>query len=441
MCGFIFSTADFHVQSANVFLQHRGPDMTNSMSSHGCHFVHNLLSMTGEFSQQPFINGNIHCVYNGEIYNAQGYPSDGHCLIDRYLEHGVNFTKHLDGEFAICLVDFDKKLCMVSSDLFRTKPIWVGQHPFAVASYKSCLEQIGCQKINMVPPNTSVLYDLNTSDIICSTILCEWNTNQFKPNTDDWCAAFENAIRKRTTNCRSGIFVGLSSGYDSGAIACACKNLGVPITTYTITGNEDGQIIKKRLRLHSGECFTPSTTEIEQEKDYLSKYMERVKFDAVDGLRGYSPNDDKSSVGLGMICQRAKASGNLIHLSGQGADEIIADYGFNGQRIYKHSQFGGKFPKQLGKIFPWRSFTGGTQQWYIAKEEHVAGSHGIESRYPFLDKDVVQEFLNLDYKIKNKHYKSVIHDYLQKNDYPVALNTKVGFNIVKNDNRKTKRIG
>jgi len=30
---------------------------------------------------------------------------------------------------------------------------------------------------------------------------------------------------------------------------------------------------------------------------------------------------------------------------------------------------------------------------YLAKEEYVGGAYGIESRYPFLDKKVVQEFL------------------------------------------------
>jgi hypothetical protein len=30
---------------------------------------------------------------------------------------------------------------------------------------------------------------------------------------------------------------------------------------------------------------------------------------------------------------------------------------------------------------------------YLAKEESTAGAHGVETRYPFLDRGVVQEFL------------------------------------------------
>jgi hypothetical protein len=64
---------------------------------------------------------------------------------------------------------------------------------------------------------------------------------------------------------------------------------------------------------------------------------------------------------------------------------------------------------------------------YIAKEEYVAGSYGIESRYPFLDLNVVQEFLWLKPELKNLHYKSVLYYYLTKNNYPFTENEKIGF--------------
>ena len=64
---------------------------------------------------------------------------------------------------------------------------------------------------------------------------------------------------------------------------------------------------------------------------------------------------------------------------------------------------------------------------YLAKEEYVAGSYGIEARYPFLDKDVVQEFLWLKPKVKNLHYKSVLYYYLKKYNFPFTENEKVGF--------------
>jgi hypothetical protein len=70
---------------------------------------------------------------------------------------------------------------------------------------------------------------------------------------------------------------------------------------------------------------------------------------------------DKASYGLAYICSLAKKDGRKIYISGQGADEIISDYGMDGRKIYDHSSFGGKFPDNLNSMFPWKSFFGGTQ--------------------------------------------------------------------------------
>jgi hypothetical protein len=53
------------------------------------------------------------------------------------------------------------------------------------------------------------------------------------------------------------------------------------------------------------------------------------------------------------------------------------------------------FPSDISGIFPWGNFYYGSQWSYLMKEECIAGSLGIETRYPFLDRRVVQEYLNL----------------------------------------------
>jgi hypothetical protein len=59
----------------------------------------------------------------------------------------------------------------------------------------------------------------------------------------------------------------------------------------------------------------------------------------------------------------------------------------------------------------------------------VAGSHSIETRYPFLDKDVVQEFLWLTPELKNKTYKAPIYEYLKRNNFPFAEGKKIGLRV------------
>ena len=74
-------------------------------------------------------------------------------------------------------------------------------------------------------------------------------------------------------------------------------------------------------------------------------------------------------------------------------EEILSDYGFGGAKWCPQSSFGGLFPENLSSIFPWKEFFLSTQRDYLHKEEHVAGAHGVEARYPFLDPRVVQEYL------------------------------------------------
>jgi len=70
----------------------------------------------------------------------------------------------------------------------------------------------------------------------------------------------------------------------------------------------------------------------------------------------------------------------------------------------------------------------GSQWSYLMKEECIAGSLGIETRYPFLDRELVQEYLWLKPELKNKEYKAAIKDYLDDFSYPYH-NSKIGFNI------------
>jgi asparagine synthetase B (glutamine-hydrolysing) len=128
-----------------------------------------------------------------------------------------------------------------------------------------------------------------------------------------------------------------------------------------------------------------------------------------------------------MVCDFAQKEGRKVYLSGSGADEIFSDYGFNGEKIFQHSNFGGLYPQDLSSIFPWASFYESSMLSYLAKEEYVAGSYGIETRYPYLDKYVVQEFLWLVPELKNSNYKSVLYHYLNRFNYPFEQNIKRGF--------------
>ena len=224
------------------------------------------------------------------------------------------------------------------------------------------------------------------------------------------------------------MFVGMSSGYDSGAIACELHRQGVPFKAYSIDNNENDTVLTERLsRLSATERFKMTAQEFDQWYSELLNNCEDFAYD--DGVLDYDIKRDQASMGLAAICSRARQEGRRIYFSGQGADEIISDYGWQGRKIFKHSGFGGLFPDRLEGFWPWHSFWDGTQIQYLNKEEYVAGHFGIETRYPFLDRDLVQEFLWLKSDLKNLNYKSALHEYLTRRLWPFSTGEKLGFHV------------
>ena len=491
MCGILFSSKEIKNLIETIkYLKKRGPDHTEHKIIQNYHFVHVLLSMTGkDYTIQPFTyhDNSIVIMFNGEIYNFKDFGdfnSDGECIIEAYKKYGDDFVRYLDGEFALLLVDFSKDVLYYSTDIFSIKPLWFAQdgEDIGLCSYESSLKYLGFQNIKQVDANTTIKMKLSTRDILIKQTVYDFDLNQYKTSFDDWNKAFEDAILKRTSGIKHGIFIGLSGGYDSGLISCVLNKLDIDYTAYTILGNEDPELMKKRHSLvKDGEIIDMSQKDFDTQKKFLEENSEEyllkiengerenyvrylihynelkssvkkhsTKVKCSDGsfshitdiyyrlktyfekykyrMTGQKVTNDNGAIGVSHICSIAKPVDKIIYLSGSGADEVISDYGFNRVKHYGHSTIGGYFPDDLNDVFPWNNFFNNTQRAYLMKEETVTGTWGVEGRYPFLDKRVVQEFLWLSNSLKNSNYKSVIHNYLTVNNYPFENGIKVGFN-------------
>lgn len=391
-------------QGNNFYIQKRGQDFTNKIQKHGFTFIHNLLSITGKFAPQPYEEDGIICLYNGEIYNHKFTHSDGENLIPLYKKHGTDFPRYLDGEWAIALYDFNNKLALFATDLFATKPLW--RKGLECGSYES---GVGGHKI---PANTiEIVYFDGREEL---KTIHEWDLNQHKDNYDDWILAFEKSIQKRAI---PGCFIGLSSGYDSGAIACELLKQKVDFKAFIIRAREDNDVLEARMKLIPNYQFFDKPGDFAGQPEWIKNNIEDFQYKIPQTLKR-----DSASLGLSKICEVAHSEGRKVYLSGQGADEIIGDYALKPHQ----SAFKGKFPDKLSL---WENFYEGYQYSYLGKEEYVAGSHSIETRYPFLDRDVVQEFLWLTPKVKNKHYKAPIYKYLKDNNFPTSFGKKIGLSV------------
>jgi asparagine synthetase B (glutamine-hydrolysing) len=434
MCGFGVTNIN-DIRESNSFCKRRGPDLTNVKTINGIQFLHNLLHITGDFTPQPLEKDGIVLVFNGEIYNYKSfgdYTSDAEAIIDAYKSLDNYFARKLDGEFAFCLIDFNNDKIIISTDTFACKPLWyeIKGNTFCFASYNSQLQGLGFDNGVKLKSNTTKIFRLRDLQELHQYANTEFDIEQYKNTYDDWLTAWSNSIKKRTQNTQQGMFIGLSSGYDSGAIACELTKQNIDFTAYSIQNNENESILKQRFNLLKNvDAFHLTENDFSNTRQELKKQCEDFVYQ--DQFFNYDIKKDQASVGLASICKRANARKQKIYFSGQGADEIISDYGFDGKKIYKHSSFGGLFPDVLRGWFPWHSFWDGTQIQYLNKEEYVAGHFGIETRYPFLDRDLVQEFLWLKPELKNSKYKSVLDEYLTRNSFPFQPAEKRGFHVTK----------
>ena len=525
MCSFLASTILsllLRLTDVNYYLKPRGPDYTGTASLGGFVYVHNLLHMTGQMTRQPFIatDNQTVALFNGEIYNYRSlqqilrpngppYTSDGECILEAYHQWGRTFSRHFEGEFAIAIFDLARRHILLTVDPFGVKPLFVAIEPnaFGVSSYKSGLLRAGHpeRSITQLRPNSAYVYHYNsvakaTSSTgyglptqftlgnfteVAHSSLVKWDLRQHKTSGDDWEKAFEAAVQVRTAGAFRGVFLPLSSGYDSGAIHLAMVRLGVPHATYSIIGAEnsmDVALIRQRLDFarkyqqqhrsslavgsdnagssggDDGSDGSGSGIEVMRggNASHLGSFIVRVntstyrktyaalaercepymysepnfadpKLDTPEFVVGavlktahFPMLTDSAAMGVGHICSLAKARGQRVLLTGGGADETLTDYGFNGRRFSYKSQFGGRFPNDtaLASFFPWANWYGGSQRNYLAKDEYVTGTFGVEGRFPFLDAKVVQEGLHITAELKNMYYKAAIQLYMAKHGYP-----------------------
>lgn len=482
---------------ANYYMRWRGPDVTNKFSLNGWTFVHNLLHLTGSPTLQPFTDKErkVVSLFNGEIYNYKAFgedlPSDGYALLKAYWRYGPKFTSAFDGEFAIVLFDFEKNMAILSTDVFATKPLYYGSEDnyFGVATYRSALTRLGFKSTWLMDPNTIFIINglfpsgrLDGPGVTLQRARVKtFDLRQFKDNTADWIAAFDRAVAKRTANLHYPSFLGLSAGYDSGAVAASMCRARVAHYQVAIIAREDPKIVRERqkfaLKYADHAVINLNDKQRASLKKELHKRVETWEYTwhglaATNKAHGLCKelHEDGGGRGLSAIFDFIKKYHARVGISGIGADEIVSDYAFNGTPKSKPASAMGRmrWPSGLREVFPcrpdaygpplgnaesldedgappgtcgsppcacddpsknagWTNFYGNALRNFMFMTEYVGGGWGIESRYPFLDPEVVQEFLWLTPEVKNSAYKRPIRDYLAHNQYPFKEGLKTGF--------------
>ncbi len=156
MCGFLgvvdragdeIDLAGLEPRITRQLLQ-RGPDVCKSDRGPGWYLAHSRLSITDESAaaDQPFTNTDrtVFLLLNGEIYNHTelgarlgGEPlrtkSDTEVVFRLYQKCGVAAFDHLDGTFALVILDLARRTLIAARDAVGKRPLFVSARGSRVA--------------------------------------------------------------------------------------------------------------------------------------------------------------------------------------------------------------------------------------------------------------------------------------------------------------------
>lgn len=340
------------------------------------------------------------------------YDSGFQGIVDQLTDRPTDLLEILqsvNGDYAF-FVETNSYYAVVT-DPWKTKHIWISlsNNDLLVSNTPATIRQHN-QHAYPVDPNTVIVVDKKDFSVKKYTNR-SWNLKQTVNNHNAVFDALERSVARRY-NTES--VATLSSGYDSGVIACALHNLGHKKFSVSFASSEDKAVLGSRLKLHGGTVLPEIGQLTEQEKqDISSLYLQRYALDS-------------SGESIARVCKYMNKINKTNILAGNSGDELYADYGYLGQQLGEKSLFGGWFPDDLELVWPWHDYMN-RQSGLISRLDLIAGYFGIQHKEPLLDVALVQAWLNTTAELKNCRYKNWMYEYMTEHNYPVLADVKIGF--------------
>jgi asparagine synthase (glutamine-hydrolysing) len=463
MCGIAgIMTADgaapspTSLEAMQSALAHRGPDGSGHYRGHDVAMMQTRLAIidlaTGD--QPLFEPGGAALVANGEIYNyielrAQlagtvfSTSSDCEPPLHLYRRHGLDFTEHLRGMYAIALHDPAAGRLVLARDPFGIKPLYYVETPtrFAFASEPQALIAAGLVPAQLVRQVRNELLQLQFTTgretifagihrvlpgetvVVARGRIVERRRRDALPLTSpeprdeaDAVAQFDRAFAgsvliHQRSDVPYGMF--LSGGIDSSAVLAMMARLNErPVKAFT-AGFSTGVVHDEREHARTvARTLGAEHIEVEfREADFWRLLPEITH--AMD-----DPAADYALLPTFKLAAAARSAGLKVILSGEGGDELFAGYG-RYRSVARPWWLGGKLLRARGNfdklgilrgnLAGWRdgiaaaelrAASGGRTRLQVAqatdcsdwlpndllsKLDRCLMAHGVEGRTPFLD--------------------------------------------------------
>jgi asparagine synthase (glutamine-hydrolysing) len=349
---------------------------------------------------QPFVNGPITWMCNGEIYNARDIErdldlkcsnSDCHCIGELYLRHRENpetFLRSLDGVFGLVLYDSELSRLIVARDPYGVRPVFVGVNDSGTFIASEIKALPSCNTVRPLLPGTYEIYDLNTRQLITSykyhTI--PWiTTPMFNPENSNLARqdasihlriALEEAVRKRMLAERP-VAALLSGGLDSSLIAALVQinlsNVGAPpLKTFSI--GFEGSSDLKHARMVA-DWISSEHTEIVMTPDEFFDAIPTV----IKAIESYDRTTVRASVGNYLVAKYiSQHSDCKVVFNGDGSDEV-----FGGYLYFNNAPTDMDFHRETERLLE------NIHTFDVLRSDRSISANGLEARTPFLDKQFV----------------------------------------------------
>lgn len=407
MCLIYYNKDEFIIEEAKYMLScinHRGPDFTSyKILNIGDKII--FLGFTrlsimdlSENGNQPFELNNTYVVCNGEIYNHEELKksygiitksnSDCEIIIPLYNRIGYyNMEYNLDAEYALILVDLQKKKLYVSRDNYGVRPLFIGiDDKRKIMGFSSEMKVFNKSFISVLPITPSII---NIIDLE-SNLLFHDTFNKiisYDSITVDIESKIRNslikAVEKRLFADREIGFL-LSGGLDSSLIvSIATRILGPDNITCFSIGLEDSSdvIAAKKVTEYLGI-----------KKHHIVNFDINLAFDniplVIKCIESYDITTIRASVPQYIMAKYIKEHTNIkVLLSGEGSDEIHGSYKYFKNVPDKY--FRKETLRLLNDLYMFDNL----------RTDRTMANFGLEVRIPFLDRDYVKLIISSKYKL------------------------------------------
>ena len=336
--------------------------------------------------------------YYGYIYNSDQVTS-------------VEEIKAINGDYCGVLCKDD---CVIAvTDPFRSKILFYNIDP-EDRTFVFSHDPRDIQRMDLYPytleENTIVTLDLHSFKISKQPNMI-WDLEQRDQTYTKVFDAANAAIKMRWDPDRDKLL--MTSGYDSGTIACCLMNMGY--SKFSVTGlgaptsmAEHQETLAQRLKMHNGHIIKVNGNNYD-----VTPIMDMRKNHNIDEYYGHL---------VMAVCDWLQSIDKDCIITGNGAF-FYDDKGLHGRQFAHYSHFGGAYPKDLNHIFP-------RQTHRIIQ---MSGSNnlvtlykGCDHKQPLIDPVLVQAWINTSYKLKNSGYKHWNYAYMKEHDYPFKENFSNG---------------